>query len=272
MKRPYFIIILLLKLQIINIEAQNFVPDPSFENSDCTTGLTCCTPIWKSPNNETTDVFNADCLTDYKRINNLEGWQLPHSGKSYLGIRPFIKTIWDYREYISAKLIDTLTKNKIYYIGFYYNVANEASWFTDDFGMFIGHQQPQWIPVLDMYIPQLRNPEENIARDTLNWQVVQGFFTAQGGEEYVTIGNFSNDLSTTMEFFQNNTQYDGSGYLQIDDVMIIPCETAIPDVFLGNDTVVCNFKFPFILGKELQGANYLWNDGSENAKKTINTS
>ena len=41
------------------------------------------------------------------------------------------------------------------------------------------------------------NPANNLLTSTNNWMLVQGIYTATGGENYLTLGNFLSDADTT---------------------------------------------------------------------------
>jgi hypothetical protein len=67
--------------------------------------------------------------------------------------------------------------------------------------------------------PQIYNPIGFYITDTLNWTKISGIYTAEGGEEWITIGNFFNDDETTAIEFLGG---EGSivSYYALDDVSI----------------------------------------------------
>ena len=83
-------------------------------------------------------------------------------------------------------------------------------------------------------------------KDTVNWNKITGHFTANGGEQYLTIGNFE----------CNPTDYnpDSVGvYIYIDNVRLYKCNPdsnsivdsmVVPNVFTPNDDGI-NDKFEF---------------------------
>jgi hypothetical protein len=65
--------------------------------------------------------------------------------------------------------------------------------------------------------------------DTLNWMKVSGYFVAQGGEEYLTIGNFKSFASgDTLNIYSPNTNIYSGAYYYIDDVSVYLCEDTVP--------------------------------------------
>ena len=76
------------------------------------------------------------------------------------------------------------------------------------------------------YTPQIIS--HTSLTDTINWMRISGYYQASGGEQYITIGNFSTDINTDTSYIQHGS-YSGSYYL-IDDVSIIKvagCDTTL---------------------------------------------
>lgn len=68
---------------------------------------------------------------------------------------------------------------------------------------------------------------ENFLSDTLNWMQVSGYYKANGGEMYITIGNFNTDIAS--DTIHVGGFYNGSLYF-IDDVTvkkIASCDTTL---------------------------------------------
>ncbi|HEX7412678.1 MAG TPA: T9SS type A sorting domain-containing protein [Bacteroidia bacterium] len=73
------------------------------------------------------------------------------------------------------------------------------------------------------YIPQIQNKPSNSLTDKVNWILVSDTLTANGGEQYITIGNFMRDsLSDTLHI---STLSIGDSYYYIDDVSVIDVAT-----------------------------------------------
>lgn len=65
---------------------------------------------------------------------------------------------------------------------------------------------------------QIVNNPHKIIVDTDNWIKISGTFTANGGEEYITIGNFSPEKATPFKVVKEKR--DQSAYYFIDDVIL----------------------------------------------------
>jgi gliding motility-associated-like protein len=267
MKKISFYIVLSFVLSL-SLNAQiNLVPNPSFEIYDtCPYGLSYLTPScqdWFTPTSVMTiippqpfslfdwgssDYFNICSFHHTSLIpNNFVGYQLSKSGQAYAGfllLNNFLNySIFDYKEYIEVRLINSLELNKKYCVNFYYSIAEfggDSAYNSIDLSILltnfvvkrqsgVGTFQPQNIydtPQISQKLPE--------TKDTLNWIKVSGSFIAQGGEQYLTIGNFQH----------TDTLTDKNVYVYIDDVSVYYCgldttllpidSLIIPNVFTPN--------------------------------------
>lgn len=225
MNKQICIFILLLTCRIC--EAQNLVPNPSFED---TTNCPFYYPTnsalpWFNPNIASPDYFTQDTsacgnhLTN-SQFNGQSGWghQLPRTGVAYSGVYIQLSPT---REYIETKLIDTLQAGQTYFVSFYISRAEYFNLAADRIGAYFSdtaivvsyfHE----IPV----IPQIENPAGNIISDTTNWVNIQGTFVANGTETHMIIGNFRNDAQTQTATITTNGPAGYSAYYFIDDVSV----------------------------------------------------
>jgi hypothetical protein len=72
-------------------------------------------------------------------------------------------------------------------------------------------------------IPQFETPENVFFADTVNWVPITFEYLAQGGERYVTIGNFQPDSLTHTQLPDTINNYCCSYYF-IDDVSLVECK------------------------------------------------
>jgi DNA-binding beta-propeller fold protein YncE len=87
------------------------------------------------------------------------------------------------------------------------------------------------MPAFDVlpFVPQIENPDSNILTDTLNWMPITGTYLANGGEQYVLLGNFK----PVAEGYDTAYQYYGSpthanwAYYYIDDVSLIDLDSTL---------------------------------------------
>lgn len=191
---------------------ENLVVNPSFEEYvDCpkkidALGVLTIVDGWFQPTAGSADYFNVCGSRDCGVPNNKLGIQEAYDGNGYCGIY-CSKT--EYREYLQTQLIHPLRKGSIYHISFMVSLSEYSSGAVATLGALITKERPQDTvkgllmgksyrslgkgitqTIATHYIPQIQNPYDSILLDTKRWVEISGDFTAQGGEEYLTIGNF----------------------------------------------------------------------------------
>ncbi len=260
------IILFILLLLSLNTKEQiigtNLVQNPSFEQFySCPLffgQLNYCKYWWGL----STDYFNTCSSNNQISVPlNFDGFQLSHSGNAYAGFFNYASqtTNHDWREAIKTSLNDSLISNQRYCTKFYISLANgnyppDNYLFLDSIGMLFTKdsiQDSALTPILSNGI-KVQNNIFNI--DTINWFEISNSFIANGGERYLTIGNFD----ITINYPSGES---GFIYIYVDDVSVCECAYKIN---LGNDTTLCQGE-AVLLNASLQGANYIWQDGSTNS-------
>lgn len=211
--------------------AQNLIANGGFENiTNCPWGVgqISFAPVWSSANSYLNpSLFNAcasisSIVSIPVNVDSSLGYQYAHSGNGYSGINVFIDNYTYPKDYLQTKLIDSLDSGKYYCLKFYVSLSNPSKWGIDALGAYFD-KQPSTICstftcVLN-YTPQVSNPAGNILLDTLNWMKIEGCFQAQGGEQYMIIGNFK-DTSQTQKAINVLGGFGWSTYYYIDDVSL----------------------------------------------------
>jgi OOP family OmpA-OmpF porin len=214
--------------------AQNLVPNGDFEQySGCPNDWQQIDSAlyWSSPIHapDVIPEYYNQCYSVFQGSvgvpNNwgIEGFQYAHSGVGYAGI--YIRSnIWPImREYIEVPLTSTLNANACYHFEMYINLLNYSKYTSDDLGIYFSDTLISGLLVFGTlpFTPQINNSIGNMP-DSLNWISVSGNYTATGGENYLLIGNFKNDSTTTEVLYNNSTIFDVV-YIYIDDVSLTLC-------------------------------------------------
>lgn len=272
----YFFILLNYCLQ--GVCGQNLVPNPSFEEKTVwcpvnisnmyvdNSGHYAYVKNWMQPSNGTSDYYNECSYTDNSVPENYAGFQYARTGHAYCGILVRDAKCHNYREYIQAQLVSPLNAGETYLIKFYVSFAGIINpppvyqgcfrtFYTDD----IGAQLSVGRFLLDTSVAggcnsaspttfSIRNPEGHYLNDTALWMEIADTFTAAGGEDWITIGNFLDDEHTDSVMFYSfcSTVFLDCSYYLIDDVSIerwrpngpidtLPsCKLVYPDAFTPN--------------------------------------
>ncbi|MBL7929271.1 MAG: T9SS type A sorting domain-containing protein [Bacteroidia bacterium] len=202
-------------------EGQNLVPNGDFEQySGCPNsyGQIDSALFWINPTVGSPDYYNACAGNPVSVPTNAVGYQVAHSGGAYAGIILRHATSASTREYIETPFITPLIANVHYYFEMYVNTSDNCQYTTDAIQAYfsdtlvIGFSPATMIP----FSPQISNAAGNYF-DKQNWKKVSGTYIAHGGENYLIIGNFKPDSSTTI---LNNGGFGPAAYVLIDDVCV----------------------------------------------------
>src|ERR1700752_1436305 len=194
------LICFILSLSIYT-KAQNLVFNPSFEqHTNCPTTysqINYCNSWNNGSAQSTCDYYSADgCSTNFSPplihyLSYLTLYQQPLSGKSFAGFIPYIFG-GNLREFLQGTFITPLTVGQLYYIEFYVNASSQQKYTIHDIFALISDT----VGLVDQnnvqnYSPQILPASNVIYKDTTRWMRINGYYTSQGGENYITIGNFT---------------------------------------------------------------------------------
>lgn len=243
---------------------QNLIPNYSFE------GYTACPSFasqlnlaqpWVNPNSGTPEYFNgcADFNTGVSVPKQpTGGFQEAQSGQAYAGIFTYRNDANNIREYIQAPLFDPLEAGECYYFEMFVNMPNDHRYAGNRIGVYFsnGGLNSAGVQYFDVE-PHIENDPSVIFSDTARWVRVEGYFTALGGEDHITIGNFRSDDETQIVDFNPTAWYNTSSYLLIDNVSLIKAsfQASLDDAYYCDINEVT-------LDVTQVDSRYTWQDGS----------
>ncbi len=214
------------------MRGQNLVTNPSFEEMNICPGsytlneLTAIKEWWQASDG-TPDYFNS-CSSKAGVPDNIFGSQLAKEGEAYAGIVLFSyanNTV--YREYLQSKLTRPLVAGEQVCIEMFISAAEKCSYVTDGLGVVLSKEKIKHSRkgVITGHTQAMSNPRLNMLDNTMDWNLLSDIYTAQGGEEYITIGNFQKDenlkiIRRTADLGKGaNTDW---AYVYIDNVSVKP--------------------------------------------------
>jgi hypothetical protein len=232
-----YLLIAITSLFTTSYYAQNLIQNASFENYN--------TPViwnnwggdfvdnssfpaqqillnWNALN--TSDVFLAACTHTYAGVPiNIIGNNYTKQGNNYAGFISFTGN-YETKEYIYQQLASPLQAGKIYCLSFYVSRADGITHAIKNIGAYFSISTPTLFS--SYYVsatPQVLN-QNGFITDTIGWTEIQGCFTAGGGEQYITIGNFNSNANTDTLFvgcvYQTPATFKYA-YYYIDDISLI---------------------------------------------------
>jgi hypothetical protein len=260
----------------------NLVPNPSFEAHNY------CAPAvvgnsnpggvvlqdWYNPNTHTPDYYNACWMTPppqnfvYQIVD----------GDGFVGIATYNANFVNVREYVACQLLDTLQTGELYQVSFYarhfsgrsYYASNNLGIHFSDTALHANDPYTFNMNAPSMLEAQVKYFNNEIISDSAHWTLVSGLYQADGGETWLTIGNFNKDEETAQGMEYTNGSAPGT-YFVIDMVSVIPLDSlpaGIP-AHAGADTTIFINDTAFI-GQKISNMPSNWHllDGTLIATNT----
>ncbi len=222
-----------------NVYSQNLIANGSFEvyTSPIDCGAGGLDNYSTFPVNHVVDNwYGYDSPDYYNSFCNPGGFNVPNSyfgysnaknGNAYVGIVTYVRGGY-LKEYIYQQLTQPLQSGKVYCLSFYVTRTDRFPYAIKNIGALFSTNTPTVSNGHEINVsPQVVNMGGFIS-DTTQWTQIQGCFTANGGEQYITIGNFTANANTdTLNVGTNNQIINGENeaYYYIDDITLIDQST-----------------------------------------------
>jgi len=281
---PLYILFLLLIISVGSSKAQNLVYNGDFEIYDtCPYQYSIITNIelehalgWKIPTTGTSDYFNS-CNSNsnlYANVdvpNNFVGYQNAFNGDGYAGLYAYTNYI-NGAEYIQSRLTSPLKAGYTYTVSFYISQADSSEYSITEIGAYFSENainRNDFAPF--NFSPQIHSPTGLFLNDMLGWTKIEGTFIANGGEQYITIGNFKDSVETDTintgiisSTGQDAAYYyiDGVETIEIGKVILIP-NIITPNGDGMNDVFQLNFPYSNVVIYNRWGQNLFENNNNE---------
>lgn len=247
MKRLIILLMLGVSMLAVAQTTGNLVYNPSFEEYRfCpqridALGVMRAVDAWWQPTRGSSDYFNAcggrECLVPRNKM----GYQEAHDGVAYCGIYCSQE---EYREYLQTELRRPLQAGLRYRVSFFVSLADKSPNAVAPLGALLttdrivdstmgilmrkevtdmGANELQSIAT--WLVPQVANPIDSVLSSTREWVEVSGIVTAEGGERFLTIGNFADFNHSSVIDIQNIGALLQGAYYYIDDVSVVCLDT-----------------------------------------------
>lgn len=156
---------------------------------------------------------------------NVRDYQTAYEGESYCGFALWALNLTNGREFIGVQLTDSLQQGHKYIFKMMVSLTDSSRYAVSSIGAYLSASQPSNdLSSLLLIEPQVSNASLTFLTDTSDWMQVQGEIIAEGGESYLTIGNFNNDQETDTLLVdlanQSSPAWNVSGYY-LDHVSLI---------------------------------------------------
>lgn len=220
--------ILGITFSVIAQDVDNLVPNGGFEQISGKLrrlGGIEAAEGWVSPTGVTADLYSSGSKTpDIQVPMNFYGKEDAHEGGNYAGI-----VVYSYgdkmpRSYITTKLSSPMKKGMRYKVSFRASLAELSKYSSNKVAAHISKKPFETNEKVPALIDEshILHPKEMVFNAMYGWEMVCGEYIAEGGERYITIGNFTPNDQVKNEKNKKPREVKGNqviaAYYYIDDV------------------------------------------------------
>lgn len=269
---------------VLFVRAQNddnLVPNPSFEDTGkkgkvTEKGQVYLAVPWTSVTMNPVDLYSENTKTDeFATPDNKRGEEKARTGTNYAGLNLYGYKGKAPRNYLGVELLKPMEEGKQYCVKFHISMSDMSKYAVNNIGALIQFEPMSEATDGNLYKkPQIISVTKMIYEKQYSWTPVCGTFVAKGGEKFIVIGNFAQDVNTKFETVRLSREFTGrqtyDGYYYIDDVSVIPTDK------IGDKDCACeriaggqmkteykSFETKLIDEKESKKVTYVNSDGSK---------
>ena len=180
---------------------------------------------WGQPTEGTPDHFKA-CSSEAGVPRNAFGEQVAVEGEAYAGVVTYSAAKPTYREYLQSELTRPLVRGEWVCVSWWVCAADRAKLVADGMGVHWGVQAPKQRGEGVLAVqPQVDNPRFHLVSDRHSWIRLSDAFQAEGGERFLTVGNFRPPRQNRV-LERRDVAADASpwAYAYVDDVRVEPVD------------------------------------------------
>jgi OmpA-OmpF porin, OOP family len=245
MKTTIAIAIFGLSASFVNAQTnENLVPNGSFESigkDPKKLGSIESANGWYSPTGVRADLFFPNKkVQDIGVPANIYGNENAKDGSNYAGIVAYSHNNKMPRSYVSTKLQAPLKKGKKYCVQFHVSLAEASTYSANQIGAyFSGKALASAAKESIIEKASVLSDENPVFNAPFGWDRVCNTYIADGGEKFITIGNFSaNDATKSVKVKKDNknkTPLIPAAYYYVDNISVVliddenPCDCSSAD-------------------------------------------
>ncbi len=182
---------------------------------------------WKSPTGARADLFLSDSkIPEVGAPKNVYGDEAPKEGENYAGFVAYSYGDKAPRTYVMAKLKTPLKKDVKYCVQFYVNLAEASKYSSNQIGLKFSKKEYGTDAKSSIIEDKtdILHMKNKIVNAMYGWELICGTYVAEGGEKYITIGNFTSNENTKNERNKKSEDFKGTqlgaAYYFVDDVSV----------------------------------------------------
>lgn len=218
----------------IHLQSQNLVENGSFEITDKKVkgpGEVFLAAPWVAGTKAIPDLYSKSAKAEQVKVPiNAYGDEEPKEGENYAGILIYSDREKEPRSYLSTKLKYPMLAGEYYCVKFHISFADLSKYASNNIGAYISKDSiGSEMDLILKYEPQIINSTNRIFEKQWHWEDICRIYVAEGGEKFLTIGNFAPQdkmLTKSVRRPEGYTQMQiRDGYYYIDDISILPNAT-----------------------------------------------
>jgi outer membrane protein OmpA-like peptidoglycan-associated protein len=181
---------------------------------------------WVSATGAKADLFvNDKKVPDISPDKNMYGSEQAQDGENFAGVLVYAQGNKLPRTYITSKLNTPMKKGQAYCVKFYVSLGDNSKFATNNIA---AHFSKKDVAISDKKSiidkPHVREVNNKVFSGMYSWEKVCGTYIAEGGEKYITLGNFNMTEDTKMEKVKrdpsNKNPQIGGAYYFIDNISV----------------------------------------------------
>lgn len=214
-------------------QVANLVENGSFEIiKGKVKGLGCvdASADWKNVTNAKADLFvKENKLPIVLTSGNSYGKEEPKEGDNYVGLVVYSPKDKIARNYITSPLNQPMLKGKKYCVSMYISLAEGSKYATNNLGINFHKKQPKQEEAKTIVEKTaILHNQAKMVNATYGWEKVCGTYISEGGEEFITIGNFTATDKSKIEKTLKIKDYKGVisefAYYYVDNISVVMVE------------------------------------------------
>ncbi len=211
----------------------NLVDNGSFENNTKVKNIGAISQAegWASATGVKADLFVPSKVPQINVPDNIYGTENAKDGDCYAGLVAYSYGDKVPRSYMTTRLNETLKKGTRYCISYHVSLAEGSKYAVNQMGMLLSKKEFA-SDSKGILVENAQLKSRDIHDAQFGWDKVCGMFTAEGGEKYLTLGNFNATADIKNE---KNKPPKGSrftpiiaAYYYVDDVQVYEIDESTP--------------------------------------------
>lgn len=229
MKKIMLVLPLFIASLLMAQEGENLISNGSFESIEKTVkklGSIQSAVGWTHPTGAKSDLFVPNKkVPDVDPQTNPYGMEEAHDGANFAGIIVYSHNNKLPRTYLTTKLSTPMKKGMKYCVKFYVSLGEYSKYASNNIAANFNKKEfgtTEKNSIIDE--SHIRHWENKVFNATFSWERICGTYTADGGEKFLTIGNFETNETTNTERVKKDPSLKGTqaiaAYYYIDNISV----------------------------------------------------